>query len=128
MSAAAYAEWIERYVSAQPNRFVRGKCHEATEKMVAAFPELRRTCGFVIAPWGEDQHWWCVAPDGSIVDPTVEQFHVVFGYEEVDPSKPHRPIPTGKCMNCSGPTYEERSICGPSCERELDAYYSGRAF
>lgn len=112
-----YAEWIEGYVSAQPNRFVRGKCAEATEAMLKVFPELRRVCGFVLTHWGEDQHWWCVAPDGSIVDPTKAQFPWVANYEEVDPSAPHRPIPTGACMDCGGPAFNGDTFCSKECER-----------
>lgn len=113
---AKYAEWIESYVTCIPNRFVRGKCAEATRKMVEEFPELRRACGFVFAPWGEDQHWWCVAPDGSVVDPTREQFPWVGGYEEVDPANPHRPIPTGRCMECGNSAYGGETFCDKECE------------
>lgn len=120
-----YAEWIETYVARQPNRFVRGKCSDATKEMVAAFPELRRVCGFVRAPWGDDQHWWCIAPDGSVVDPTREQFPAVFGYEEVDLANPHRPIPTGRCADCGEPTFNGESFCGSACEAATVAYLNG---
>ena len=126
MSETPYQTWIEAYVAAQPNRFVRGLCADATQKMVAAFPELRRTCGFVqvLHPNGEheEQHWWCVAPDGAIVDPTSEQFLAVFSYEEVDPKKPHRPIPTGRCMDCGGQTYDGATFCSKECERATAEY------
>lgn len=29
---------------------------------------------YVDAIWGEQEHWWCETSDGTIVDPTVEQF------------------------------------------------------
>lgn len=119
-----YADWIEDYVSRQPDRFVRGKCAEATQLMVEAFPELRRVAGFVHCTWGRDQHWWCAAPDGSVVDPTKSQFQLVFEYEELDLADPEavKRIPTGMCPNCGGEVYEGASICSPRCEREYIRY------
>jgi hypothetical protein len=119
-----YLAWIEEYVSKQPSRFVRGKCDAATKEMVAAFPELRRACGFVYCAWGRDEHWWCVDPAGAIVDPTAEQFHLLSEYEELDLTKEEdvARIPTGKCMNCGGPCYGGRgSACSDECEAELIA-------
>lgn len=129
-----YAAWIEQYVSAQPSRFVRGKCADATEQMVVAFPELRRACGFVFVQWGRDQHWWCVTPDGTIVDPTAEQFGPcgVCDYEELDLSDPATlaRIPTGKCMECGDPAYLRLTFCSYACEvsfcRELGMSITGK--
>lgn len=41
--------------------------------MVEAFPELKRVRGHYHCPWlsKAQPHWWCVDPDGNIVDPTV---------------------------------------------------------
>ena len=121
-----YEEWIEQYVASQPSRFVRGKCADATSKMVEAFPELRRACGFAFCAWGRDQHWWCVAPDGAIVDPTAEQFAScggVFLYEEIDPNneEDRKRVPTGRCMNCGDDVYEGKTFCSEACERETIA-------
>ncbi len=123
----SYAAWIEAYVSAQPDRFVRGKCAEATAAMIEAFPELRRAMGFAHCTWGRDQHWWCVAPDGSIVDPTIEQFLSVCSYEEIDPNDPEalRGVPTGVCMDCGGDVYEGKTFCSEACERATLAYLNG---
>lgn len=124
---SAYAEWIEAYVARRPSRFVRGLCGIATAEMVAAFPELRRACGFVQVLHGngerEEQHWWCVAPDGTVVDPTREQFLAVFSYEEIDPAKPHRRIPTGRCMDCGGDTFDGDTFCSKECELATEEYY-----
>lgn len=122
-----YADWIESYVAAQPNRFVRGKCDEATKAMVEAFPELRRAGGFVYCDWGRDQHWWCVAPSGEIVDPTAEQFSSIFEYEELDLNDPEavKRIPTGVCADCGGPVYEGKYFCGTACESATIAYLNG---
>jgi len=52
-----------------------GKCYEMSVAAVAADPELTLVRGWYICPiWGERQHWWTTRPDGSIFDPTVEQF------------------------------------------------------
>lgn len=121
-----YAEWIESYVARQKNRFVRGKCAEATTEMVAAFPELRRAAGFAHVTWGRDQHWWCVAPDGTIVDPTKEQFEfgVVLQYEELDLDDPETRsrVPTGVCPNCGDECYNGDSLCSKKCEVSYLAY------
>lgn len=98
---------------------LRGSCATATERMVSAFPELRRVRGHRDgAP-----HWWCVAPDGAIVDPTVKQF--------ADTSTGHYeeytgPDPVGKCMNCGDYVWSaafSTSACSDECARELEAYY-----
>lgn len=120
-----YAAWIEAYVARHTNRFVRGKCATATEEMVKAFPELRRVGGFVDVEWGRDQHWWCVAPDGSIVDPTVEQFGLwPVQYEELDLNDPatRARIPTGKCMDCGHEVYGGATFCNEACEAATRAY------
>lgn len=127
----AYRAWIEAYVASQPRSYVRGKCAAATLAMVEAFPELKRQCGFVHVDWGREQHWWCVAPDGSIVDPTVSQypFGYAFEYEPLDLSNPAdvARIPTGKCANCGGHIYNhfDSTVCSDECHREYCAYLSG---
>lgn len=122
-----YAAWIETFVAAQPDRFVRGKCDEATAAMVEVFPELRRVAGFAHCTWGRDQHWWCVAPDGAIIDPTAAQFAAVFAYEEIDLDDPEaqRGIPTGRCMDCGGDVYVGAVFCSEACERATRAYLNG---
>lgn len=113
-STDPYAMWIDAYV-AEHDGFVRGKCVIATARMVLAFTELRRARGFVETSWGDDQHWWCVAPDGTIVDPTRAQYPYVLSYDEVDPSAPHRPIPTGPCAYCGGHAYDGSTVCSERC-------------
>ncbi len=119
-----YAEWIAAYV-AKHDGFVRGKCKKATEEMIATFPELRKAAGFVYCRWGRDQHWWCVDPDGTIVDPTAAQFQgYIYGYKELDFADPEDvdSIPIGKCANCGGPIYRtsERTdtVCSNICANE----------
>lgn len=122
-----YAEWIANYVASKRG-FVRGKCAEATITMVAAFPELRRAAGFVHVLWptgpAREQHWWCIAPDGTVVDPTRAQFALVFEYEELNLDDPetHKRVPTGVCCNCGEDTYEGREVCSDVCSRAYIAY------
>lgn len=54
----------------------RGKCKEMSEAAVLADPTLRLVRGHYYCPlWNRDEpHWWCVKPDGTIVDPTARQF------------------------------------------------------
>ena len=53
----------------------RGKCKELAQKEVLADPTLRLVRGHYLCPlWGMQAHWWCVKPDGTILDPTVKQF------------------------------------------------------
>lgn len=53
----------------------RGKCKELSEAAVEQDPTLKLVRGHYICPmWGKQPHWWCVKPDGTIVDPSVDQF------------------------------------------------------
>src|ERR1035437_1692819 len=53
-----------------PRDLVRARCDEFTQGFVEKFPHLKRVAGFV----GGNEHWWCVDLDGTVVDPTAEQF------------------------------------------------------
>jgi hypothetical protein len=53
---------------------VAGWCQFAATKMAKQFPELRLARGWYGTPQRKSAHWWCVAVDGTIVDPTGEQF------------------------------------------------------
>lgn len=54
----------------------RGKCKELSEAAVAADPALTLVRGHYWCPvWGtREPHWWTVRSDGSIHDPTAQQF------------------------------------------------------
>jgi hypothetical protein len=109
----AYSEWIAHNVVGDP----RGLCKEVTERMAAAFPELRRVRGHYVCPSeGRLQHWWLVAADGTIVDPTKRQF-VSDGKGAYEPHE--GPVPTGKCLNCGEYVYECASFCSPACQNEF---------
>jgi hypothetical protein len=65
----------------------RGKCRELSETAVSADPSLRLVRGYYHCPfWGRQQHWWTVRPDGTIHDPTAQQFPPagMGEYEEFD--------------------------------------------
>lgn len=97
-----YAEWIAAYVA--KHQSLLGLCSSATTEMVAAFPELQRVPGRVLtAAWGEREHWWCVAPDGTVVDPTASQFPG--GVAEYIPWRPGSEVRVGKCINCGEVIY-----------------------
>lgn len=112
-----YLNWISEHV---PNAY--GKCSEVTLSMVNAFPELRRVRGwYYCIIWGERMHWWCVAPNGEIIDPTAEQFPskgsgVYVEHEE------GQPLPTGKCPNCGEYCYNYDPICSEHCEIEYISF------
>ncbi len=66
---SATADQHERY------RRFRGKCREMSEALVKEDPTLRLVRGHYLDPhWGEQAHWWCAKPDGTVVDPTAAQF------------------------------------------------------
>lgn len=53
----------------------RGKCKEYCDRAVRLFPQLEMKRGhYFDFMWGDQQHWWCVRPDGSVFDPTAKQF------------------------------------------------------
>src|SRR5512147_194408 len=53
----------------------RGKCREMAKQLCKADPTLRLVRGHYHCPeWGAQTHWWCVKPDGTIVDPSAAQF------------------------------------------------------
>lgn len=54
----------------------RGKCYEMCMNLILDDPTLTMVRGHYYCPiWNTDeQHWWCVKPNGEIVDPTKLQF------------------------------------------------------
>lgn len=54
----------------------RGKCREMSEAACAADPTLTLVRGhYFCTIWGTDEaHWWCARPDGTILDPSKDQF------------------------------------------------------
>lgn len=113
-----YDEWIAENVPTNAEAY--GHCEQVTEKMVAAFPELKRVKGhYYCLVWGERGHWWCVAPDGAIVDPTKIQFPSKGAgqYVELDPDAEQ---PIGLCLNCGGECYASQGGTPNTCSKECD--------
>lgn len=62
--------------AAEGYRLYRGRCKELSDAACAADPTLRLVRGHYWCPmWNtEEPHWWTVRQDGSIYDPSREQF------------------------------------------------------
>lgn len=103
-----------------------GRCAEATQDMVKEFPELKRVRGHYICPiWGRRAHWWCVTPDGLIVDPTKGQFPSG-GIGEYIPWIDGEKEPTGICADCGEEVFNGDSFCNDECARKTMEYLNGR--
>ena len=54
---------------------LRGKCKEMAEELCSKDASLRLVRGhYFDYLWGDQQHWWCEKEDGTIIDPTKDQF------------------------------------------------------
>lgn len=113
-----YDEWILENVD---NPF--GTCREWSWAMAAFFPELRLAKGRYVQ-WDGRRfcHWWCVGPDGTIVDPTRAQFNPG-DYIEITEEKD---VPTGACMNCGEECFEGHQTCCDDCSDENADFYRAR--
>jgi hypothetical protein len=137
------AQLLEKELShyAQPRDTIsipyllKGKCYSWSQKFVERFPHLTLRTGF----YGNREHYWCTEPDGTIVDPTIAQFHDGEGdprkYRLFDETKDR--IYLGKCMNCGQELYGlkaegRKEVCetnaelGVHCQQELERYYNNR--
>jgi hypothetical protein len=118
-SSCKYDEWIKANVPKNPE----GECIKYSRKLAKAFPELSLTKGTcqIVGPYGSQHpqtHWWCVDPDGEIVDPTAHQFRKVWEYVALGgPSDP-----VSRCANCGDYFNGSGTICGESCHEEYVAY------
>ena len=91
-----YQDWIKKYYPTPES--AHSQCAEATIKMSLEFPELRRVRGYALVGIDFRAHWWCVTPDGTIVDPTMQQWTLTpLQYDAIpdDTEEPH-----GKCYEC----------------------------
>lgn len=97
----------------------RGKCKEMCDALCAEDPTLIQVRGYYMEwLWSEPKqaHWWCVKPDGTIVDPTKLQFPSA-GFSEYIPFDG-----TFECDNCGKTVKEEDtthygnySFCSGEC-------------
>lgn len=120
---STYAVWIAFHTDTGPLPG-RGRCQELSEAMAAQFPELRVVAGYYHCPiWKSQQHWWCITPDGKIVDPTAAQFPSggLGKYEELAPED--RPI--GTCMDCGADVFPNPyapEFCSDTCRLSTIRY------
>ncbi len=96
--------------------------------MKRAFPELKRERGNVYIRSGHHRpHWWLIAPNGDIVDPSNSQFQESYygadnGIIEYIPLIDKR-VPKGNCMNCGDLCFDHGVACTESCYWSLAGYY-----
>ena len=114
-----YFEWIIDYERRVGN--VANLCSSATLEMQQAFPELIRKRGHIIIPLSNrrPEHWWLVAPDGTIIDPTEIQFVFIIEYLERNEAEPE---PIGKCIQCGRYVYPgapSSNTCSEACNDKL---------
>lgn len=129
---------LEKYIQPRDTigipYLLKGKCRAWSLKAIERFPQLELVTGF----YGNSEHFWCVEPDGTIVDLTVGQFYDGEGdprkYRVLDPEADE--IYLGKCMNCGFEIYGlmaegQQSVCKPAdgeqeseCARSLSDYYN----
>lgn len=113
-----YDNWVKRNV---PDPL--GKCGTYSRLMKQQFPELTLIRGHYLCPlWGQREHWWLVASDGSIVDPTYQQFPSK-GEGDYIPLDESAPEPNGKCMNCGEYYFGSDPYCSRACKEEIIRYY-----
>lgn len=113
-----YQEWIAANV--EGNGY--GKCQNYCKLMSGIFTELREAKGFFHCVWGARQHYWLVAPDSSIVDPTRGQFPGGGEYEELAEEELKDRCPTGVCMDCGEDVFHKDTFCSPECEEATRTY------
>lgn len=104
-------------------------CRVASTDLQKAFPHLLLKRGWAHLGFGKYQHWWCEDRDGTIYDPTSEQWgRPIIHYEEYDLAL-HGPEPIGKCMNCGAYCFKDSSpsqwACTEECQTELEVHYNG---
>ncbi len=107
-----FGSWIaERYPTAESAKL---QCAEATSLMVEAFPQLRRVRGHAMVGINFRPHWWCVTPDGEVVDPTAHQWDVppLFYDALCDDTEE----PCGKCIYCGDLLFRSKGAGSYLCE------------
>jgi hypothetical protein len=96
----------------------RGRCKELSEDAMLADPTLTLVRGHYWCPiWNtEEAHWWCVKPDGTVVDPSRLQFPST-GHGIYTPFDGHL-----DCAECGKDVLEEDAVfesnytfCSVSC-------------
>jgi hypothetical protein len=114
---------------------LKGLCESWCKKFKKKFPDLKIKRGF----YSGNEHYWCVEPNGTIVDPTFPQFGQIQNPNKYRVFNPETDkIYLGKCMNCGTSIYGLESeghqrvckdviidgVLEQSCEKELESYYN----
>lgn len=107
-----YTAWIKARYPTPETAYL--KCKEATAAMVADFPELRRIRGNVMVGIQFRPHWWCLTPDGDVIDPTAHQWPTMPGLYDAIPDGAEEPH--GKCLECGSELYRSRGAQSYLCE------------
>ena len=87
-------------------RLLAGKCAKIAAAIAKACPEFRVAKGYYHCPhWGKRGHFWLVAQDGTIYDPTIWQFPTETGaYEEIHENSEVECDQCGKRIPLAGAT------------------------
>lgn len=142
-----YEEFKRELMEARKNTFLnkddladkdilRAQCGPFTKAFIEKFPELSLRSGFIMFRSGfRSEHFWCVKEDGTIVDPTVDQFHWDPIMEPAPRYKVFNPeedeVYLGKCPNCGeeihgiseGPNaLDFTGYCDDECAAEYGRY------
>lgn len=142
-----YAAYLDELIEAKRMHYAEGhrdtldratilyaECSNFTKKFVQRFPHLKRVAGFycveddlnAVEMLPGTEHWWCVDVDGTIVDPTAEQFSQPGPYVPLD-EKVHF-VRVGRCHNCGIDIYgllseAPQSVCSDECRDALTEAY-----
>jgi hypothetical protein len=118
-----YTQWIATYLARVGSP--RGQCVVAANEMREAFPELVEVRGWFHCA----EHCWLLAPDGTIVDPTVSQFGMWDTVPEAYRAwKPGDEVRVGRCMECGDDIYRvvqtlddgvRESFCDVKCRSDF---------
>lgn len=106
-----YEDWISENYQTEESAFL--KCADATTKMTQKFPELKRVRGHAMVAFQLRPHWWCVTPEGDIVDPTAKQWGVLVAFYEPLISEEE---PYGKCLNCGELLFRSKAAGSYMCQ------------
>lgn len=106
-----YQDWIDENILDTADIL----CLEWSGLMAQVFPELKLAEGSVLADDDRFWHFWCIDPDGEIVDPTACQFDEIIRYRFEK-----YPTATGICPVCGNNTYLGNTCCSVPCYCSAD--------
>jgi hypothetical protein len=119
-----YRNWIFLRFLHEPE-IARDMATEAVKEMKKSFRYLRIVSGVVSSKYNIDNyrdhekqypHSWLVDKDGTIIDPSVAQFHLInpggdcLKYKELVPKYEEQTL--GRCINCGAYSFDYFCECG----------------